>query len=76
MCIAAHVRRAKTFGTGFKAPFSCIPITQQEHDIQHQKGEGACLDKYLPKLVPWSALEAKRWFDEQVEKYIQMWEAL
>lgn len=40
-CIAAHVRRAGEAGTGYKPPYSCIPLTDKEHQLQHQQGENA-----------------------------------
>jgi len=42
------VRRANKFGTGFKAEYSCCPLTHQEHDIQTRLGELACLKEFLP----------------------------
>jgi hypothetical protein len=81
--IACHVRRAATFGTGYKAPFSCVPMTFHEHQYQHQHGELACLRKFsrdaqlICTLQNASPFEAERiageWFDAQVEKYRQMW---
>ena len=58
-CLAAHVRRAATSGTGYKAPYSCIPLTRAEHDLQHQQGE--------------SALRPKAWWDQQAEQYLRRW---
>ncbi len=43
-CIAAHVRRSGEAGTGFKPTYSCIPLTDAEHRLQHQKGESALED--------------------------------
>jgi hypothetical protein len=60
-CIAAHVRRAATSGTGYKGPYSCIPLTHSEHLVQHEKGE--------------SALKPKAWWDEQAEHYLRRWVA-
>lgn len=37
--IAAHVRRSNESGTSYKAEYSCIPLTNAEHQLQHQKGE-------------------------------------
>jgi hypothetical protein len=83
LCVAAHVRRAGTSGTGFKASFSCVPLTQTEHTYQHNHGELACLMKFSrdPQLICTlknaSPFEAERiaseWFDTQVEKYRAMW---
>jgi len=39
--IAAHVRRAGEAGTGFKPTYACIPLTDNEHQIQHRRGESA-----------------------------------
>ena len=40
-CIAAHVRRAGEAGTGYKPLYACIPLTDSEHQLQHQRGESA-----------------------------------
>ena len=40
-CIAAHVRRSDNAGTGYKPPYSCIPLTDKEHQLQHREGESA-----------------------------------
>jgi len=58
-CVAAHVRRAGESGTGYKAPYACIPLTDMEHKIQHQQGE--------------SALGGQAWFDKQRAAYVQEW---
>lgn len=58
-CEAAHVRRAGRSGTGFKAEYSCVPLTRTEHAAQHQHGE--------------SALATKDWWDAQVVKYLRLW---
>jgi hypothetical protein len=83
LCVAAHVRRAGHSGVAFKAPFSVVPLTQNEHFYQHQHGELACLRKFTrdPQLICTldnaSPFEAERiasdWFDAQVEKYRGMW---
>jgi hypothetical protein len=58
-CVAAHVRRAGESGTGHKGEFACVPLTNDEHLEQHQRGE--------------SALASKEWFDRQRIKYLKMW---
>jgi hypothetical protein len=58
-CVAAHVRRASNSGTGMKPAYSAIPLTREEHDLTHQKGEQA--------LMP------KEWFDKQALRYLRMW---
>jgi hypothetical protein len=80
---ACHVRRAKTFGTGFKADLSCVPLTHLEHDIQTRNGELACLMEFLSKgeirrlfygkLYEERVSAAKAWFDAQAEKYRARW---
>jgi hypothetical protein len=83
LCVAAHVRRAGESGTAFKAPYSCVPMTQTEHLYQHNHGELACLLKFTrdpqlkATLLNASPVEAERiageWFDAQVVKYREMW---
>jgi hypothetical protein len=75
-CVAAHVRRAKNSGTGFKASFCCVPLTQEEHLLQHQKGEAACLARFHPSIGELPARTAAMWFDEQVKKYESKWRKL
>lgn len=58
-CEAAHVRRAGKSGTAFKSPYSCVPLTRQEHADQHQHGE--------------TSLAPKDWWDAQVIKYRKLW---
>ena len=58
-CEAAHVRRAGRSGTGFKAEYSCVPLTRREHAAQHQHGE--------------TALASKEWWDRMVVKYLEVW---
>ena len=82
-CDAAHVRRANTFGTAFKAEFSAVPLTHFEHDIQTRLGELTCLMEFLGKGEirrlfygkPYEdrVIAAKEWFDAQVLIYRQRW---
>ena len=59
-CVAAHVRRvANGSGTAIKPPFSAIPLTQAEHDIQSRSGE--------------TALKPQAWWDAQRIKYLEAW---
>jgi len=59
-CEAAHVRRAYSgAGVAGKPPYSAIPLTNWEHAMQHQKGEGV----FCPP----------EWYDSQVKKYLIMW---
>ena len=58
-CEAAHVRRAGEAGTGYKPPYSCIPLTHEEHAQQHQHGE--------------SVLAPSEWWEKARAKYIVAW---
>ena len=55
-CVVAHVRRANDSGTGYKPLFSAIPLTFEEHQLQHQHGE--------------EHLKERSWWDKQVARYI------
>jgi hypothetical protein len=60
--VPAHVRRVKDgAGTSYKPPFTQIPLTKSEHDLQHQKGESAVVDG------------GKDQFDKWRVKYLTMW---
>jgi hypothetical protein len=48
LCEAAHVRRAGPSGIAHKPDYSAVPLTHEEHDLQHRQGELACLLRYLP----------------------------
>ena len=58
--VAAHVRRAGKSGIADKAPFSCVPLTQAEHLLQHQHGE--------------AHFHPKAWWDAKVVEYRERWE--
>lgn len=59
-CIAAHVRRVSSgAGTAIKPAYSCVPLTDAEHQQQHGKGE--------------SVLESPEWFDKQRSEYLVQW---
>lgn len=58
-CIAAHVRRANNSGTSIKPPYACIPLTNDEHMLQHREGE--------------SALNPPEWFDKKRNEYVIAW---
>lgn len=62
--IAAHVRRAGESGIGHKAEYACIPLTDAEHQRQHQQGESA-FDAV--------GTTGKEWFDRMRIKYVEMW---
>lgn len=58
-CEFAHVRRAGESGTAYKGEYSGLPLTHEEHAMQHQKGE--------------SVFCAPAWWDNQASKYLMMW---
>lgn len=70
-CVAAHVRRSGESGTAFKAEYACVPLTDEEHQWQHQHGESDCLRRY--RHPQGDHEEGKEWFDKQRNKYVQQW---
>lgn len=72
--LACHIRRAATSGTGYKAPFSCVPMTDEEHRYQHQHGELAALLMFGDQHGIWAKGEfAKEWFDDRAAEYREEW---
>lgn len=69
-CEAAHVRRAAEAGTGYKPLFAVIPLTHDEHALQHQEGEARVLEVYKINCQP---EYAKEWFDKQRILHVQRW---
>lgn len=66
--IACHVRRAANAGVAYKPLYSAVPMTREQHDLQHKEGETAVLRQYGILTG-----DAKSWFDEQAEQYYQEW---
>ena len=62
-CVYAHVRRAAFGGTGMKPEFSGVAMTDEEHKLQHQKGEATVLSKRFGMVIAPQA--AKEWFDRE-----------
>lgn len=61
-CVAAHVRRvADGAGAAIKNDYAVIPLTNEEHAMQHQRGE--------------SALGGKAWCDQQRARHLSRWMA-
>jgi len=59
-CEAAHVRRvASGAGVAIKPEYSAVPLTHDEHNLQHQKGE--------------SAFTSPEWFEREANRYLAMW---
>jgi hypothetical protein len=75
--LACHVRRAGESGTGYKALFSCVPMTDEEHRYQHQYGELSCLLYFGVPLYQHpdrdEVANAKHWFEERAKKYRDEW---
>lgn len=60
-CIAAHVRRVKHgAGTGIKPAMRYVPLTHDEHLLQHQHGE--------------SYFHPANWWDEKVSYYQKLYQ--
>ena len=66
--IAAHVRRIKYgAGTGIKPKYRAVPLTHEQHMMQHHKGEAAVIKYYAGiDLTPEQAAE---WFEQKAEYY-------
>lgn len=73
--IACHVRRLnRGAGLGKKPPFSAVPMTQMQHDLQGSSGgEAAVLRLYLKMNC--TEEEAKRWFENKANEYVRKWRA-
>jgi hypothetical protein len=74
-CIAAHVRRSGEAGTGYKPPYSCLPLTNDEHSLQHAHGESilAGLDWGKEKnkyLVNWAKKELAQFLGYESMGYV------
>lgn len=61
-CDPAHYRTAANSGIGCKPIFSAIPLTRDEHRLQHQIGQF----NFMPR----------EWWEEKVRYYIEMWNRL
>lgn len=69
--VSAHVRRARNSGVAIKPRFSAVPLTDEEHRIQHQHGYHGLLNRYRPEV--WDRESAASWFDEQVKAHLARW---
>lgn len=68
-CEYAHVRRvANGAGTGIKPDYCGVPLTHEEHALQHQQGETALLRAFNINSAP-----APEWFEKQAIKYRTDW---
>lgn len=61
-----HVRRVSNgSGMGVKPPFSGVPMTHEEHAMQHQKGEAYLLAAY--GIITDNAAD---WFEQKADEYL------
>ena len=58
-CEPAHWRTAKYAGTGQKPKWLAIPLTHEEHALQHQKGQ--------------SVIGSRDWWQQQCIEHLQRW---
>lgn len=59
-CEYSHVRRVSHgSGAAYKPEYSGVPLTHEEHQLQHQKGE--------------QVFCSPEWFERQAMKYLTMW---
>ena len=74
--VFAHVRRAWNSGVGMKPLFSGVSLTDEQHKLQHQKGELTCLQSrgwFVGESGRQAVDKAKRIFDEWAEMYREKW---
>lgn len=57
--VPAHYRTAANSGTGTKPEYSAIPLTREQHDLQHRIGTFA----FMPR----------DWWEEQCELHLNRW---
>lgn len=71
-CEFAHVRRvAVGSGTGIKPEYSGVPLTHEEHALQHQIGELGVLQHYGKNVFTPS--EAEAWFEKKAAENRTSW---
>ena len=58
-CVFAHHRNAKNAGTGYRPPFSGVPLTWDEHERQHRVGQ--------------YNFKPRGWWDAQVRRCLGLW---
>ncbi len=71
--ICCHVRRIKHgSGMGYKPLFSCVPMSQAQHDLQgREDGERKVLDLYL--VAHFDNEQAAEWFEQKAQYYLEKW---
>ncbi len=55
----AHFRTAQNSGVGAKPPYQAIPLTSEQHKLQHSIGT--------------FDFRPREWWEENVSKYLQRW---
>ena len=71
-CEFAHVRRVKRgAGVGIKPPDFGVPLTHEEHAMQHNKGEAYTLAAH--GIITDNATQ---WFETQAQEYYEKWQSL
>jgi hypothetical protein len=58
-CDPAHWRTAAHAGTGQKPEYLAIPLTHEEHALQHQKGQ--------------SAIGTRDWWEAECVRHLERW---
>lgn len=71
-CEESHVERvAAGHGKSIKAPYHSVPLTHDEHQLRHQKGEAFLFDRR--HIMIGSPEMAKNWFDKKAMEYREKW---
>lgn len=67
-----HVRRVSLgSGIGIKPLYSGVPMTGEEHAMQHQKGEA-----YVLAANGIISDDAQAWFEQKAHEYLMKWQKL
>ena len=70
--IPCHVRRLTGgAGLGIKPPFSAVPMTDEQHRIQSNHGERACLEAF--NYIFLDDDNAQIWFEEKRDEMVEKW---
>lgn len=66
--IPAHVRRVnRGSGMGLKPQFSAVPLTHEQHMIQHQCGESEVIRRFSG--IDLTTAQAAEWFEQKADEY-------
>lgn len=57
--VYAHYRTANNAGIALKPPYSGLPLTRQEHDLQHRIGQ--------------YNFRHKQWWEDNVKSHLERW---